>query len=149
MQKDLVLFYVDDDPDDIFMFKDIADQLQVTVVDFLFGEGMLDAMYNPPPKPNMVFVDLNMPKMSGFELINEIKASPFFRDIPVVVLSTANDNRTISQAKRIGADYYIRKPNSSKELREAIAHAISIDWKNDKPTISNFYYSPNDLKLNN
>src|SRR5690606_13209510 len=121
--------------DDIFVFKEAAEQLDVEVESFILGESMLDAMYNPPPQAEIVFVDLNMPGKSGFELIREIRSSPFFKDIPVVVLSTGNDQRTINQAKRTGADYFVTKPHSISELRTAIEQTLAIDWKNDKPSI--------------
>src|SRR5690606_19887435 len=117
------IFYADDDVDDIFVFKEAAAQLNVAIEAFFLGESMLDAMYNPPPHPDIVFVDLNMPGKSGFELIREIRSSPFFKDIPVVVLSTGSDQRTINIAKRTGADYFITKPNSVSELRTAVDHA--------------------------
>ena len=137
------IFYADDDEDDIYVFKEAAQGLNAEIEAFLLVESMLDAMYNPPPQAEIVFVDLNMPGKSGFELIREIRSSPFFKDIPVVVLSTGSDQRTINLAKRTGADYFITKPQSINELRTAIDHAISIDWKNAKPTISNFHYKKN------
>src|SRR5690606_7402832 len=111
------IFYADDDEDDIFIFKQAAEHLNVDVEAFLLGESMLDAMYNPPPHPEIVFIDLNMPAKSGFELIQEIRSSPFFKDIPLVVLSTGHDQRSINIAKRTGADYFITKPPSMSELK--------------------------------
>lgn len=136
-----VIFYADDDEDDIFVFKQAAENIDAHVESFLLGESMLDAMHNPPPQPTIIFVDLNMPQKSGFELIHEIKSSPFFRDLPVVVLSTANDQRTVNIARRTGADYFITKPRSSHELEAAIRHALNIDWQNNKPSISDFHYN--------
>lgn len=136
-----VIFYADDDEDDIFLFKEAAENINAHVESFLLGESMLDAMHNPPPQPIIVFVDLNMPQKSGYELIHEIKSSPFFRDLPVIVLSTANDPRTVNVARRAGADYFITKPHSRKELQSAIEHALSIDWITEKPSIIDFHYN--------
>ncbi|HEX8562679.1 MAG TPA: response regulator [Flavobacterium sp.] len=141
MQETPVIFYADDDQDDIFVFTEAAEDIDAHVEVFLMGESMLDAMYNPPPQPTIVFVDLNMPEKSGYELIREIKSSPFFKDIPVVVLSTANDHKTITLAKRTGADYFITKPNSLPELKKAVKHTLDIDWKNNKPTTAGFHYN--------
>ena len=141
MENMPVIFYADDDEDDIYVFKEAAETIDAHVEAFLLGESMLDAMHNPPPHPDMVFVDLNMPEKSGYELIHEIKASPFFKDIPVVVLSTASDHKTVNTAKRTGADYFITKPNSLQDLKKAIQHTLAIDWKNSKPTVANFHYN--------
>lgn len=136
-----VIFYADDDDDDIFVFSEAAEKINARVKAFLLGESMLDAMHNPPPNPSIVFVDLNMPEKSGYELIHEIKSSPFFKEIPVVVLSTASDHKTVNLAKRTGADYFITKPNSLDGLQQAISHTLAIDWKNNKPTVANFHYN--------
>lgn len=134
------IFYADDDEDDIMVFTEAAEKLDVSVASFLLGEAMLDAIYNPPPEPAIIFIDLNMPGKSGFELIKEIKSSPFCKHIPVVVLSTASDPRSVNLAKRTGADYFITKPNSRNELQDAIRHALSIDWQTYQPSQSGFHH---------
>ena len=61
-------------------------------------------------KFDIVFTDLVMPEMDGFELCEEIRKSPMFADMPIVVLSTHCDSHYIVKALRFGADDYISKP---------------------------------------
>lgn len=146
MENAPTIFYADDDEDDILVFEEAAEKLDIDVETFILGESMLDAMYNPPPQATIVFIDLNMPGKSGFELIKEIKTTPVLNHIPVVVLSTASDPRTVNLAKRTGADYFITKPNSRGELQEAIRHALSIDWETYQPSQSGFHHTPKNTR---
>ncbi|HEX8270233.1 MAG TPA: response regulator [Flavobacterium sp.] len=140
MKNKPIIFYADDDNDDIVLFKEAGENLGAQVEVFPLGEAMLDAMFNPPPQATIVFIDLNMPVKSGFEIIKEIKASPFFNDIPVIVLSTACDPKTVNRARNIGADYFINKPTTYNGLRKSIEHVLSIDWKSFKQEHATFLH---------
>lgn len=60
-------------------------------------------------KPDLVLLDLIMPKMNGFDYLKNIKANPTLKNIPVVVLSNLGDNDSIEKAKKLGAvDYFVK-----------------------------------------
>ena len=123
------IFYVDDDPDDLIFFQEALDETGKNVSLFNLGDNMLNAMRNPPPNPAMIFLDLNMPGKSGFDILAEIKSSEAFRDVPVIILSTSDDPETIAKSKRLGAQYYIPKSRSMKGLKKSIRHAVGMDWE--------------------
>ena len=124
------VFYADDDLDDLDFFQVVIDELGHDVFLFLMGDDLLEAMDNPPPQASIVFLDLNMPLRSGYEILKELKASDNLKDIPVVILSTASDERSLERCKELGASFYVCKPNSMKEMKNAIHYILNIDWKN-------------------
>jgi CheY-like chemotaxis protein len=77
-----------------------------------------------------------MPVMSGFEVLETLKSTPSLSNIPVVVLSTATDDLTKEQCRKLGASFYICKPSSAKELSDAIQFVLKIDWNNPPKSFS-------------
>lgn len=136
-----IIFYADDDIDDLEFFIDALEERRNSVFLFELGDKMLHALRNPPPNPSVIFLDLNMPVMSGFDILREINLSPAFRDTPVVILTTSVNPNDIAKAKELGARMYIRKPSSLLELRKVINHVLSIDFENFNPTDKEFFYN--------
>lgn len=66
--------------------------------------------------PDLIFLDLNMPMMNGVQFLREVKATERLKDIPVIIYSTASDNRTIEETKQLGAHDFISKPEKFSEL---------------------------------
>lgn len=139
MSERITLFYVDDDADDLDFFKEVTDGMDVKAFFFNKGEEMLKQIKNPPPEPSVVFLDLNMPYKTGYEIIEELKESAY-ANIPLVVFSTAGDHTVVQQCQKLGASLYIKKVSSCKELKKAIEFTLDIDWTNFNPDGSNFLY---------
>lgn len=142
MNTDLTIFYADDDSEDLDFFKDITDSIQgVTLYTHTRGDALIDALQNPPPSPQIIFLDLNMPGKTGFDVLSELKANQTLKDIPVVIFSTSNDERTVAKSLELGASFYLPKLESFREYRKSIEFALAIDWKTFKPTPQNFFYT--------
>ena len=77
--------------------------------------------------PDLVFLDLNMPRMSGLEVLAEMKKDPDLSGIPVVVLSTSDVERDVAAAYKLGAAGYITKSVEMEILFQAI-HAVENYW---------------------
>jgi len=138
--KNSVIFYADDDQDDLMLFQDASTELDAEVHLFACGEEMIVNLLRQLGKPAVVFVDLNMPKMCGYEVIAAIRSSLVLKDIPVVVLSTAGDRLTAEKTRLAGANYYVQKPTSIGQLRNAIKYVLSIDWCSFKAQPQEFMY---------
>jgi two-component system, response regulator len=88
-------------------------------LDFLFGRGahadrsLIDA-------PRLVLLDLNLPKVSGLEVLQQIKADPRTRTIPVVVLSSSTQDRDILQSYDLGVNSYVSKPVQFEDFVKAV-----------------------------
>lgn len=139
-QMHSTIFYADDDVDDLNFFKEVTNEINQPVSLFEEGAKLLYSLHNPPPRASVIFLDLNMPVKSGFDVLREIKASPSIKNIPVIIFTTSTNPRDIEMSKKLGANLYIRKPSSVSALRQAIDHVMSIDWKNFSPSDKQFVY---------
>jgi chemotaxis family two-component system response regulator Rcp1 len=111
-----ILLVEDNEPDVVLTqeaFKDakVANTLYVVedgveALDFLHRENK----YVDAPRPDLILLDLNLPKKDGRAVLNEIKSDPKLASIPVVVLTTSNDERDVLQAYAHHANCYITKP---------------------------------------
>ena len=108
---------VEDDPGDVLMtqeaFEDhkIRNNLHVVndgvqAVQFLRGQGP----YADAPRPGLILLDLNLPRMDGREVLAEIKADESLRSIPVVVLTTSEAEEDILRSYNLHANAYVTKP---------------------------------------
>ena len=143
--KDLIIFYADDDEDDRDTFSDAVGELSdtSTLITHDGGAKLLAALKNPPPKPSIVFIDLNMPGKTGFDVLKEIRTSQFLENLPVIVVSTSSDEKTIESIRALGANLYITKPTNFNDLKKSIDYVLNINWANFKPDIKTFIYRNN------
>jgi CheY-like chemotaxis protein len=124
------IFLADDDADDVMFFEDalnglsLATELTVTV-DGAALMNKLDEVV--PPPPDAIFLDLNMPRKSGFECLTEIRKDPKLKNIPVVIFSTSDHPNSIETTYSLGANYYICKPRSFELLKEAVKTILFLD----------------------
>lgn len=134
------IFYADDDIDDLDFFKEVTTEINESVCLFEEGDKLLQTLHNPPPQASVIFLDLNMPVKSGFDVLREIKSTSTTENIPVIIFTTSINPNDIELSKKLGANLYIRKPASISALRKAINHVLSIDWNNYAPADNQFVY---------
>jgi len=142
-QNAIKLLLADDDLDDCMIFQDALDELPIpaklqTVHD---GEQLISLVQNENfVFPDMLFLDLNMPRKSGMECLAEIKASEKFNTLPVVIYSTSVDPLTVKMVHDLGANYYLRKPGDYEKLKTSIHEAIALINlnKNIQPPLEKF-----------
>jgi len=83
--------------------------------------------YAEAPRPDLILLDLNLPRKDGREVLAELKLDPDLRTIPVVVLTTSKDDKDISQAYQLQANCYIAKPVDFEQFVSAL-RAIEHFW---------------------
>lgn len=135
------IFYIDDDQDDIGIFCDCATRLGHRTVATSAADALFKSLKYPPPKADIVLVDLNMPSVDGIEIIERIRANPEWNSLPVIVHSTANDNHSIVRCRTAGATMYVRKPDTYSGLSRIINYLVNTDWATFQPQSHNFYFS--------
>ena len=92
------------------------------------GEEALKYLQNPEnPRPCVILLDLNMPKMNGIEFMRVVKADAALRKLPIIVLTTSRDDRDIVESYKLSAAGYIVKPVDYKKFVEAIK-TIDVYW---------------------
>jgi DNA-binding NarL/FixJ family response regulator len=79
--------------------------------------------------PNVLFLDLNMPKKSGIECLTEIKACKKMSDIAIAIYSTSASEEDIEKTFVLGANIYIKKPGDFKKLKKVLSDVVSINWQ--------------------
>jgi CheY-like chemotaxis protein len=123
----LNILLADDDKDDRFFFglalKGIPFPTQLTTVED--GERLMAHLKNSDSLPDVLFLDLNMPKKNGFECLSEIKLDPELSPLPVIIYSTAANDNTARVLYEAGAHYYVSKRNFT-ELQEIIEYVLNL-----------------------
>jgi two-component system, chemotaxis family, response regulator Rcp1 len=83
--------------------------------------------YSGAPRPDLILLDLNLPRKDGREVLSELKSDPKLRTIPVVVLTTSKDEQDIAQAYHLQANCYIAKPVDFEQFVNVV-RAIEHFW---------------------
>ncbi|MGC1204119.1 MAG: response regulator [Flavobacteriaceae bacterium] len=133
MQNDYIhIILADDDEDDILFFTDAFDELKINTKVNTFKDGVELMNYlnkDEAHMPNVLFLDLNMPKKSGLECLTEIKASHKMSEIAIAIYSTSASEEDIEKTFVLGANIYIKKPSDFKKLKKALSEVVSINWQ--------------------
>lgn len=131
----LTILLADDDADDCLLFKDALGELpldtQLSTVPN--GEQLMTVLNQMEPLPDLLFLDLNMPRKNGFDCLLEIKRNERLRRLPVIILSTSVEENMVNLLYASGAEYYICKPNEFSQLVSVIHSALTIISQIDYP----------------
>jgi len=121
----------DDDPDDVALFEEALSEIPVSVVLNRCENGieLMEILQTSAAEalPHIIFLDLNMPKKTGFECIKEIRQYDTLKHIPVVIISTSFDREIIHLLYQQGANRYLLKPNNFGHLKSLINHILDLN----------------------
>jgi len=122
------LFLIDDDEDDRLIFHEALHELNLAVECYYAPDAvtaLTKLQENSLVLPDYIFLDLNMPSITGRQFLVTLKQTAAFRHIPVVILSTSQNPHDIEETKQLGAFHFIIKPSTVKELSRRLAHVFS------------------------
>jgi two-component system response regulator len=144
MEKRILL--VEDNPDDVALTiralkkNNVANDLHAVedgaeALEYLFAEGRY-AGRDTSEGPCLILLDLKLPKLSGLEVLQRIRADDRTKVIPVVVLTTSNEERDLVESYNLGANSYVRKPVNFQAFLEAVRQ-LGLYWLvlNETPTV--------------
>lgn len=116
-QESLNIFIVDDDPDDQELMLEALDLsgLACSPQTFADGQELLDRLQDDN-LPDLILLDLNMPRIDGREALGRIKGDERLRSIPVVVLTTSRSQDDIQSCYQLGANSFVTKPQRFEDL---------------------------------
>lgn len=117
---------IDDDLEDQEIFKIALNGIQPTV-ECSFAQDGVEALHfleKTQPLPDIIFLDINMPKMNGKEFLKAVMTKKELQGIPVVIYSTSYNNQTETEMRNLGASFYLTKPNLIKDLKEKLINVL-------------------------
>lgn len=133
MEKEYIhIILADDDEDDRLFFTDAFDELKINTKVNTFNDGVELMNYLNKPDailPNVLFLDLNMPRKNGIECLDEIKMDEKFDDIAIAIFSTSSSEEHIEETFVRGANIYIKKPSDFATLKKVLADVVTINWQ--------------------
>jgi CheY-like chemotaxis protein len=125
--KRIQILLVEDDPDDVVLTTEVMGETKIpsdlhVAID---GEEAMDFLhrrdrFGNAPVPDLVLLDLNLPKKDGRQVLAEIKADPELRRIPVIVLTTSAAERDVLHAYDMHVNAYVRKPVGYTALLDVV-----------------------------
>ena len=128
----LPVLLADDDMDDRMLFSDAISDLKLPVDLQLVKDGaeLMDYLLTSAMiMPEILFLDLNMPRKNGFECLAEIKNHPILKEIFIIIYSTTESEKEIDDVFEQQANLFIKKPNSFTELKNILSHVLALDLK--------------------
>jgi two-component system response regulator len=141
-----VILLVEDNPNDeelalrAFRKSKIANRIVVmrdgaAALDYLFARG-IHAGRDASETPQVVLLDLNLPKLSGLDVLKELRADPRTKLLPVVILTSSKEDRDLAKGYELGANSYIVKPVDFTQFAEAVRQ-IGLYWMvlNQRPPL--------------
>lgn len=129
MKESVVLLIAEDDPGHAILIEEnlrragIANEIRrfpdgQQVLDFLFRRG--NGPHRKHKTPYVLLLDIRMPKLDGYEVLQQLKADPELRKLPVMVLTTTDDPREVDRCHELGCSVYITKPVEPEHFIHAI-----------------------------
>lgn len=128
--SEITILLVEDDPDDELLTlrelkrQNVANEITVVrdgaeALDYLFARGQY-AERDATDHPTLMLLDLNLPKIDGLEVLRQVRADQRTKFMPVVVLTSSDEQKDKIESYQLGANSYVRKPVGFDEFREAV-----------------------------
>jgi CheY-like chemotaxis protein len=126
-----IVLMADDDDDDCVLVgaalkeSGLAHDLRFVgdgreLLDYLYNEGDF-ADSEKYPKPSLILLDLNMPRIDGREALAKIKSDPLLKNIPILIFTTSKEERDVSLSKQAGASSFLSKPEAFADLIDMLS----------------------------
>jgi len=134
IERMIHVLLVEDDPGDVMLTKKLLEDVKIALRLDVVNDGVeamtylrREAPYADSVRPDLVLLDLNMPKKDGCTVLKELQQDTALRSIPVVVLTTSDSDSDIERAYELGANCYITKPVGLDQFAKAI-YSIEDFW---------------------
>lgn len=136
VKRPLHIVLADDDDDDRILFEEAVNEfspeIKITCVED--GEELMSLLSAAKAKlPDLIFLDLNMPRKNGNECLAEIRRNAKLKEIPIIIYSTSSSKEHIEKTYKDGANLYVRKPYSFEDLKVIAEKVFNLNWDEYKP----------------
>jgi len=129
------IYLADDDSDDIMIFTIVLKEIcpPCTVIPFNNGLELMEGLKVSTEKPDLIFLDINMPVVCGLTALESIRKNYPEDRIPVMMYSTSANDDYILKAHNLGADFYCIKPFDLEKIKICISHFINMEFTPERP----------------
>jgi len=124
------IFIADDDNDDLLLFQEALGNVAPAIKLEPVTNGLELLSLLSHLKPDMLFLDLDMPGKNGLECLVDIRKNPLYHRLPVIVFSSTTRPANIETAYEMGADLFFIKPANFNDLTSSIKAIINLNWNN-------------------
>jgi CheY-like chemotaxis protein len=133
------ILLIDDDTDDQLFFMEVVEELNPQIICDVADNGLVGLqLLEKGNLPQIIFLDLNMPYMNGFDFLQHFQKEPSWKHIPVVIFTTSSQQRDIDRSIALGARAFLTKPNSVQELKASLQSILSYDFLHANQSIRIF-----------
>ena len=122
------ILLIDDDIDDAGLFREALDRVAPSVSLQCFSEGeeaLQSLMEEKNALPDIIFLDINMPKVNGWECLAKLRKAGRLKQVPVFIYSTSSEDREVKKAITLGANGLIRKPDDFTQLKQMLTSILA------------------------
>lgn len=128
-KRKIGILLADDDADDTDIFIQVMKEIseEVDIKSAKNGLEVLELLNKTEYRPDIIFLDLNMPVMGGYECLKQLKADKELKRIPVIIYSTSSNHQHIQETFDSGANLYIPKPDSYTGLRKMAQQVLALN----------------------
>ena len=116
------VFIADDDEDDCYLLaRAFSEHSPECCLQFTHdGAALLETLAQSESQPSLILLDLNMPRLDGFEALQRLRQTPLYQTIPIVILTTSDARQDQQRARELGANDFITKPLDAQALGETV-----------------------------
>jgi len=128
----LNIMLADDDEDDRLFFREAFEEVKIknNITTFNNGVLLMDHLNDENnPLPDIIFLDLNMPRKSGIECLEEIRDNARLKQLTVAIYSTSSSEKDIEDTFIKGANVYIKKPSDFAQLIKILGEVVNMNWQ--------------------
>ncbi|WP_113652921.1 response regulator [Pedobacter namyangjuensis] len=134
------IFCVEDDPDYAFILehavKEVKNELTLgVVVDGMSAIEQLNNFVVTKQRPKLILLDLNLPGLSGLDVLKKIKETPFLKYVPVILFSTSDNPKDVKASYEFGANAFVTKPSGYTNLVDCVK-SLHDFWFNQNKNIN-------------
>ena len=124
------VWIVDDDADDQYFFEQAFKTLVPSLIirSLYDGEELVSALEQSETYPDLILLDLNMPRVNGFDALEQLRTEPLIKELPVVVLSTSSEEPDRQRALQLGANGFLTKPPTLDQILSLFGTLVE-EWQ--------------------
>ena len=128
MKTPIKILLIEDDPDDVELLEDSLKDYNVRYKMNVINDGGLVSNYllEDTELPDIIVLDLNLPRVHGREILKKIKVTPSYKDIPLLILTTSSTKEDMEYSYQHGANRFIKKPTTMEGIKSAVATILEL-----------------------